>query len=138
MTVTITPLVASLLALLYIVLSARVIGARGMEGISLGDRGNDFLLRRMRVHGNFAEYTPLALILLLMLELMGGARWLLCGLGLSLLIGRSIHAYGVSLEPEPANFRVAGMVITLTVIGTASLANLVLASHIVLGGAIPG
>ena len=127
MNVVVTPLVASLLAVLYLILSVRVIGARRTERVSLGDKGNAQVLRRMRVHSNFAEYTPLALLLLLMLELMGGAYWLLYGLGLFLLVGRSIHAYGVSCEPEPFNFRVMGMVLTFTVIAAASLANLVLA-----------
>ncbi|WP_422040106.1 MAPEG family protein [Roseibium sp.] len=126
MTIVITPVVASLLALLYVFLSIRVIGARRTERISLGDRGNDLMLRRMRVHSNFAEYTPFALLLLLMLELLGGAHWLLYGLGLFLLVGRSVHAYGVSSDPEPMAFRVTGMLLTFTVIGVTALANLVL------------
>ncbi len=134
MTIITTPLVASLLALLYLVLSVRVIGARNSERISLGDRGNDILLRRMRVHANFAEYTPLSLLLLLMLELMGGAHWLLYGLGLFLVVGRTVHAYGVGSDPEPMNFRAVGMVLTFVVIGTAALANLVLATNALLIG----
>lgn len=127
MNIVITPLIASLLAFLYLALSMRVIRARNTERISIGDKGNDLLLRRMRVHSNFAEYTPLALVLLLTLELMGGAHWLLYGLGLFLVVGRAVHAYGVSCEPEPMSFRVSGMLLTFTVIGIAALANLVLA-----------
>lgn len=134
MTIIITPFFASLLAMIYMVLSIRVIGARRDQRISLGDQGNDVLLRRMRVHSNFAEYAPLAILLLLMLELMGGAHWLLYGLGLFLLVGRSVHAYGLSCQPEPMNFRVVGMSLTFTVIWVAAFANLVLAANSLMSG----
>ncbi|MES0880346.1 MAPEG family protein [Roseibium sp. SCP14] len=134
MGVFVTPLFASLLALLYMVLTVRVIKARGTEHIGLGDQGNERLLRRMRAHSNCAEYVPFALLLILMLELMGAAGWLLYGLGFTLLIGRVGHAYGFSREPEIGNLRVAGMILTFGVIGVAALANLLLA----MDGAVAG
>ncbi|MES0809821.1 MAPEG family protein [Roseibium sp. SCPC15] len=134
MGIVVTPIFASLLALLYMVLTVRVIKARGTEHIGLGDQGNERLLRRMRAHSNCAEYVPFALLLILMLELMGGTNWLLYGLGFTLLIGRIGHAYGFSHEPEISNLRVAGMILTFGVIGVAALANLVLA----LDGAVAG
>ena len=60
----ITALYASLLAPLFILLSARVIGARRSAKVPVGDGGNTVLLRRMRVHANFAEYVPFALLLM--------------------------------------------------------------------------
>lgn len=127
MPVFITPLTAGLLTLVYIFLSSRVINIRHSQRIALGDGGNRRLQRRIRAHGNFAEYVPLALLLLLMLELMGAAPWLIAGLGLLLLTGRSLHAYSVSQDPEPLPFRVAGMILTFTTLSVAALANLVLA-----------
>ena len=60
---------AAALALLYIGLSARVISGRGLHRINLGSGGIDDMERRIRMHGNFAEYVPLTLLLLLMDEL---------------------------------------------------------------------
>lgn len=71
MTLAITPLYASLLALVFVYLSARVITVRRQLKASLGDHGDKNLLKRLRVHANFAEYTPLALLLILMAEMMG-------------------------------------------------------------------
>ncbi|TYC67868.1 glutathione metabolism protein [Stappia sp. BW2] len=117
----ITPLFAGLLTLLYIYLSIRVIAVRKSERVGLGDGGHSGLQRRMRAHGNFAEYAPLALVLMLILELTGTAHWLLWALGLALLAGRALHAYSVSQEPEPLKFRVAGMGLTFTVLAVAAL-----------------
>jgi uncharacterized membrane protein YecN with MAPEG domain len=121
MTVYITPFFAGLLTLFYIALSVRVIGVRKSERIGLGDGGHGGLQRRMRAHGNFAEYAPLALVLMLLLELTGTTPWLLWPLGLALLSGRVLHAYSVSQEPEPLKFRVAGMGLTFTVLVAAAL-----------------
>ena len=50
--------------------------------------GDPLMLRRIRGHANFAEYTPLALVLITLLELAGEPRWELHALGASLLAGR--------------------------------------------------
>ncbi|MCV0429172.1 MAG: MAPEG family protein [Roseibium sp.] len=137
MSIVVTPIFAGLLALLYLVLTVRVIKARGSEHIGLGDQGNEHLLRRMRAHGNCIEYVPLALLLMLMLELMGSASWLLYGLGFTLLVGRIGHAYGFSREPELGNLRVAGMILTFGVIAVAAVANLAHSLHSAIAGSIP-
>ena len=51
-------------SLLFVVLSFRVIAGRRASSTALGDGSNPDLFRRIRVHSNFAEYVPLALILL--------------------------------------------------------------------------
>ena len=71
----------------------------------------------MRVHANFAEYVPFALLLLAMAEARGAWAPLLHTAGVGLVAGRVAHAWGVSRTPEDFRFRVAGMVATLTVIG---------------------
>jgi uncharacterized membrane protein YecN with MAPEG domain len=109
---TIIPFYASLLALLYFVLAVRVIRMRRKERIAIGDRGNARLQRAMRVHANFAEYVPLALILFTFVELQQSPRLLVHGFGLALLVGRLIHAYGVSQEKEDYRIRTAGMFLT--------------------------
>ncbi|MBL8709496.1 MAG: MAPEG family protein [Rhodospirillaceae bacterium] len=125
--ITVTPLYAGLLALLFLVLSQRAIGARRKARVALGPGNDPALLRALRVHGNFAEYVPLALVLLMLLELQLVPALLLHGLGLALLLARVIHAIGVAREPEQFRYRIAGMVLTLTTIGVMALGNLVLA-----------
>ena len=72
----IVPGYAALLALMYIYLAIRVMMARRDAGVSIGSGGNRMLERRIRVHGNFAEYVPIALILLVLMEMRGSAPWL--------------------------------------------------------------
>lgn len=123
----VTPIYAALAAFLYVGLSVRVIRARRSQKVGLGDGNNIVVRRAMRVQGNFAEYAPLALILMAFTESLGAPGWLIHGLGIGLLTGRLIHAYGLGREPEPANLRVIGMALTLTVIIIAALTILGLA-----------
>ncbi len=118
---TITAIYAGLLALLFLGLSARVIAYRRANGLSLGDEGDRALLNRMRAQANCAEYAPLGLLLLWMTEAMGAPAAALHVLGLMLLLGRAAHAYGFSAHPQIIGLRVAGTVLTLTMIGVAAL-----------------
>lgn len=68
----------------------------------------------MRVHSNFAEYVPLCLILLGFAELQGTLSIIVHLLCLCLVLGRILHAYGVSQMQEKFRFRVAGMALTFT------------------------
>ena len=78
------------------------------------------MLRAMRVHGNFAEYAPLALLLIALVESNGaGANWV-HALGTALVVGRLSHAFGVSKPNEDFRFRVLGMSLTFfTLVGAA-------------------
>ena len=111
---TIVPLYAALLALLFAALSVRTLRLRRVLRIAIGDAGNATTLRAMRVHSNFAEYVPLSLFLIYLVEINGGRAWLVHGLGLCLLLGRLSHAFGVSRADEDYRLRVVGMALTLT------------------------
>jgi len=117
----VTPLYAGLLGLLFIALALRVTGFRRERRAAFGDAGDKRFARAIRVHGNFSEYVPFGLLLLLLVELMRGPLLLLHGVGLLLLVGRLLHAWGVSQEPETVAFRSAGTAMTLSAIGLASL-----------------
>ncbi len=109
----IIPLYASLLALLFVALSVRTLRLRKTLRIAIGDSGNSAMLRAMRVHSNFAEYVPLGLILISMVELRAVAQLFVHGLGVALLAGRVSHAWGVSQVWENFGFRIFGMAMTL-------------------------
>ena len=118
----IVPLYAALLAFVFIALSAHVIRFRRLLKIGLGSNGDAALERAMRVHANFAEYAPFALLLLAFAEMQGGYGPLIHMLAGALLIGRCVHAYGLSREREDFRLRVGGMILTFSVIGiTAGL-----------------
>ncbi len=88
----------------------------------MGVGRNRILERRVRVHGNFAEYVPFALLLLTMAEIRGAPDYALHGLCLLLVIGRVSHAWGVASEPEVPRSRVVGIACTLTtLVGGAAL-----------------
>ena len=107
-------LYAALLALLFVGLSTRTLRLRRRLGIAIGDAGNESMLRAMRVHSNFAEYVPLSLLLIYLVEITGASPLLVHGLGIIVLLGRVSHAFGVSQTQENYVFRVAGMAMTFT------------------------
>jgi len=85
----------------------------------------------MRSHANFAEYVPLSIVLLYFVEATGASTYFVHAVGLSMIIGRILHAYGVSQVRENFAYRVAGMALTLTpLIATAIRLLFVFASSI--------
>ncbi len=82
----ITPFYAAILSLVFFLLSLRTLVLRGNLKITIGDAGNQKMLRAMRVHSNFAEYTPFTLLLIFMLELQGGHHFLTHALCIFLLL----------------------------------------------------
>lgn len=121
----IVPVYAALLALLFVYLSVRTIGVRRRLQIALGDKDHPEMQRAMRVHANFAEYVPLSLVLLALVETRAPAALLMHALCLCLLVGRLLHAHGVSQTPERFQFRVSGMALTFTSLIGSSLFLLV-------------
>lgn len=126
MAVTITPIFAGLLALAYAYLAMRVIVARRSLKVGFGDGGEKTMLRYIRVHGNFGEYVPFVLLLMLMGELMGTPPWLTASIGTLLVAGRLVHAIGVSQEPEINGSRTIGMGLTFTALLVAGMVGILL------------
>lgn len=121
----IIPIYASLIALLYLALTARVVRYRRANMISLGEGDDKVLERRIRAHANCGEYAPIGLLLVLMLEMQNGATWYVHLLAMMLVLGRFFHAYALSIPKSSVTiWRVLGMVLTLSSIMFASLVNL--------------
>jgi uncharacterized membrane protein YecN with MAPEG domain len=118
---TITAFYASLLAVLFLFLSIRVIGWRRQQRVELGHGEDSELLRRMRVHANFAEYVPFTLLLMALAESMAPPRPFVHLVGVTLVAGRLLHAYGLSQTPHILRYRVWGMTLTLAALGIAAL-----------------
>lgn len=120
----ITSLYAALLVLVFVALTVQVIRFRRQYQVALGDGGHAALGRAIRVHANFVEYVPLALLLLFFAEYQGLSGGLVHLLGATLLLGRVLHAYGVSQVRENLRFRSVGVVLTLLVLLLTVLSNL--------------
>jgi uncharacterized membrane protein YecN with MAPEG domain len=81
--------------LLNLWLTMRVGRVRGQEKVSIGDGGNERVIRRMRAHSNFVENTAFVVILLALVELgLGSSIWL-WGVGALYLVARILHALGM-------------------------------------------
>lgn len=120
MLATVTALYGALTALLIIALSLRVVKLRRAQGIGLGDGGNKEILHAMRVQANLVEYAPIALLLLLFLELNLLARPWLHLFGVVFIVARLIHVWGFGGSSGTSVGRVLGTLLTwLTIIAMA-------------------
>jgi len=121
----VTTLTACILTALFIHLSFAVIRLRRHHRVGLGSGGVDELERAIRAQGNFAEYVPIALILLACLELNGAPLWVTAILGIALVTGRVIHAKGINQPPPHFTNRIIGMRFTITTLIMLVVFNLV-------------
>jgi uncharacterized protein len=126
MTVQITAVYASLLAILYVVLSYRVAQRRMRFQVGLGTGQNTELERAVRIHGNFAEYVPFALLLLALFETGGGPAWAVHVAGAGLLVARGLHALGLTQSSGRSPGRFGGVVTTWLIILALAVGNLAL------------
>jgi uncharacterized membrane protein YecN with MAPEG domain len=127
---------ASILGIFYLVLSAAVSGERNRSktGLGTGPEPNVALgaehkapplFVAVRRHGNFAEYVPLSLILIMLLELNGVPRPWLLGLAGALVLARLMQAAGMGMA-APNLPRAGGSTIQWLMILTASVYGLAL------------
>jgi len=114
---------AAAAAVINLWLMVRIGQIRTKGKILYGDGGNEALVRRMRAHANFAENTPLVLILIGVIELAGkGGRWLAI-VGAIYMLGRLCHAIGMDGKVP---LRSTGALVTmLTLLGLAVMALLI-------------
>lgn len=116
-----TSIYAVTLVWLFLFLSVRTLLTRRKLKIGIGTGDNIEMTRAMRVHANFSEYVPLALLLMLMIELTDISELWVHLVGVPLLVGRLVHAYGVAQVEENYGFRVAGMAMTFTSLISSTL-----------------
>ena len=114
----ITMLYAGPLALWFLVLSYRVVQQRG-HGVSLGHGSDEVLLRRIRGHGNFAEYVPLLLLMIGMLEMAGLPGWAIHAQAATLLVARFLHGYAFAFSDGWKFGRFWGTLLTFLLLAIA-------------------
>lgn len=98
--------------LLLLVLALMVVRQRQKHKVALGDEGIPELTQAIRAQGNAVEYIPAALIGLVVLELTGAPAVLVHVAGLTLFVGRTLHAIGLSNSGGVSMLRTLGVVAT--------------------------
>lgn len=123
---------AALNALIMLVLGVLVTRARVKTQVDIGDGGKPEMAAPLRAHANNTEYVPMALLLMwaLTIPTFGASIWIVHGIGVSLTIGRILHAIGLSRSTGPSVLRFAGMILTWIayVVGIVALLWLVFTS----------
>jgi uncharacterized membrane protein YecN with MAPEG domain len=114
----------AVLALVYAVLSMQVVRLRQKNLAAFSDGGNLQLRSAIRAHAHFAEYVPITVLMVAMLEMSGGSTLRIHLLMGALVVGRLFHPLGMYAAPNTLQFRVGrigGMMITIGLLVTCAL-----------------
>jgi len=116
---------AAAAAILSIWLMIRVGQVRSSEKVSVGDGGNEKVIRRMRAHANFVESAPFVLALVAVIELAGkGGNWLAWVVAIY-FVGRIAHAFGMDGQGFAKGRSIGTIITLLTLLGLAIVAVLI-------------
>lgn len=116
----ITLMTAGAAAILNLWLAMRTGAVRTKAKVSIGDGGNEMLIRRMRAHANFVEYAPFIIILIGLLEFnTGTSLWLWIASALFLL-ARVAHPLG--MDGLPAGRMIGTLLTFLLLLGLGGYA----------------
>lgn len=119
-----TAIYAAVLGLLAALLTTNVIVNRVRAKVDVADGGVAPLAQAIRAHGNFAEHTPLALLLIGLVEAFAYRSPIIIGLGAALLAARLLSAWGLNSTLKQSFGRQLGA--TLTILVTAVSAALII------------
>ena len=121
MTPTVSTIYAAILGLMFVPFTFYVGIYRVKNNILLLDGGDEEMARRIRAQGNFIETVPIALVLLVLMELSGASAIWLHSLGSALVIARLTHFMTIATNPGNTVPRALGMVGTLSVYLVAAI-----------------
>lgn len=118
----VTLTIAGAAAIVNIWLAVRIVTLRIKAKVLIGDGGHPLLTARMRAQLNYAEYTPLVLILMGLIELARGTHVWLWAAGIIYILGRIVHPFGMDKQ-TPHPLRAAGILTTwIVLLGLAGYA----------------
>ena len=118
----VTAFYAGLLGLLSVFVANRVLKAR----LNAKDYPEWKEETNLRIQGNFVENVPLALVLLLVIELGGVPGSWIHVFGASLVLFRVLHAWGMSYNPGATYPRLIGAQGTFVLMSIMSMAAIYL------------
>jgi len=108
----IAALYGGLIGILLVFLAIPISRLRGELKVGLGDGGDTRLARAIRAHANTVEWALPTLVLLLIAELNRASPWLQHACGIALVVGRVLHAAGLSRSSGASFGRFAGTALT--------------------------
>ena len=103
---------AGLHIVLLLVLSVLVTRQRRKHRVETGDGGVPALQQAIRAFGNASEYVPAAMVGLGVLALAGALPLLIHPIGVTLFVGRVLHAVGLSRSTAATSLRAGGVLAT--------------------------
>jgi hypothetical protein len=109
----VSALTAGVLIITQMTLLLSVVGTRRRVRQSLGEAGDPALTRAVRRHGNFAENAAIFVVSLALLELLGASRVYVVAAAALFVIGRILHAIGLSQANTVNLWRVTGVFATV-------------------------
>ncbi len=100
--------------LIMLILGMLVTRARVQTQTDIGDGGKPEMAGPLRAHANNSEWTPMALLMMWVLTLptFGASIWIIQGMGVTLTVGRILHAIGITRSIGPSSLRFVGMILT--------------------------
>lgn len=117
----ITGIYASILAFIFFFLFINVVSKRLKHRIGIGDGGNHELNKAIRIHGNFAEHVPYALLMMMLCEMTNISIYFIHAFGIVLIVSRLLHAYGLTMTSINSWGRTIGILGTYAVIVLAAI-----------------
>jgi uncharacterized protein len=103
-----TALYALPLGVIYLALWMGVAKVRAEKKVSIGDNGDMAILLPVRRHGNFVEWVPMVLIMMMLAEGLGAPAFYLHISGALLLLGRLLHPIGLKIDNAAHPLRYIG------------------------------
>jgi len=97
----------------YLILTIITIKERRSSKVAYGDDNNKKLIKAIRAHANFFEFTVFFIISSFLLEILDANQIYVLFVNIIFLLGRIFHAY--SMLKEKILFRVIGMMATLNI-----------------------
>jgi hypothetical protein len=108
MSFAITTTYALPLIVIWFALWIGVTSTRAGYNASIGDAGRADLLLKIRRHGNFIEWVPFVLVLMILAEAQRASPLFLHAAGALLLIGRIAHPFGLKIDNASHPLRYVG------------------------------
>jgi uncharacterized membrane protein YecN with MAPEG domain len=97
----------------YLILTIITIKERRSSKVAYGDDNNKKLIKAIRAHANFFEFTVFFIISSFLLEILDANQIYVLFVNIVFLLGRIFHAY--SMLKEKILLRVIGMMATLNI-----------------------
>ena len=111
---------AALFAIMIVLLGVPVSLRRAKMKATHGDANDETLRRRIRAHGNFIEYAPLAVLVTGLLEIGGTSYAVTLTLAIAFGGARIVHALGMLYTSSPV-MRAAAMLVQNSAFVTAAV-----------------